>query len=148
MRDFNGRPCRAVQSGHQEPRPGAGKPVHDLPLYRLHRHYGAGTRVLLALSGSDEAKEKLARCLLILGRKSVKGTLRRYPNSFPDPARASVGITCHGVAFAQRPGLFESILQQRQHALVLTSLIKNALHKVRRIKHKSNLLRWLNDGAL
>ena len=148
MGDFNRRPRGAVRSRHQEPRPRASELLDDLAL-RWFAGIAARARVSSWPSpGRDQPKEQLARGLLILGRKRLKGPLRRDPNSFSHPARSRIGIAGHRVALAQRPGFLEGVLQERQHALVLARLVEDALHQARRIECKSDFLRRLDDGAL
>ncbi len=145
MRDFYGRPPGTVRSSYQQSRSRPGKLLHDLALLKLWGHRRTGTGVLLPLARSDQAQKSLARCLLIVRRKRLKGLLRRVPNGFSDPARARIGISRQTISLALIPGFLESVLQEREHALVLARLIEDALHQVGRIEYKSNFFCWLDN---
>ena len=66
-------------------------------------HRRTGTGVLLAFARRDQPKEELARGLLILSRKRLKGPLRRDPDGLSHAARARIGIAGHRCCLCAAP---------------------------------------------
>ena len=138
MRDLHRRACGTIESCHQEPRPRASELLDDLELIGVRRHRRPSAGILLSFAGGHKPQEQLPGRLLVGGRECIEGALRGDPDGFPHPARSRVGISGQPISFPPIPRSLESVLQERQHALVRAGVVEDPLQQSWRIEREAD----------